>query len=140
MQTLRCCSLLAFLAAAVPSAAGQAARAADVLVEAESFAELGGWVVDQQFMDIMGSPYLLAHGLGKPVAPARTEVAFPEAGAWHLWVRTKDWVPSHHPGTFKVLVDGVPAASSATRARAGSGRTAARSRSRATRSRLNWSI
>ncbi|MBE3097976.1 MAG: FAD-dependent oxidoreductase [Planctomycetes bacterium] len=110
MQALRWCSLLALLAAALPFAAGQAARAADVLVEAESFAELGGWVVDQQFMDIMGSPYLLAHGLGKPVAPARTEVAFPEAGAWHLWVRTKDWVPSHHPGTFKVVVDGVPVA------------------------------
>jgi hypothetical protein len=109
MQTPRCCSLLALLAATVPFAAGQAARAADVLVEAESFTELGGWVVDQQFMDIMGSPYLLAHGLGKPVAPARTEVGFPEAGAWRLWVRTKDWVPSHHPGTFKVLVDGVAA-------------------------------
>jgi hypothetical protein len=37
------------------------------LVEAESFENCGGWVVDQQFMDLMGSPYLLAHGLGEPV-------------------------------------------------------------------------
>jgi hypothetical protein len=40
-----------------------------VLLEAEQFANLGGWVVDQQFMDQMGSPYLLAHGLGEPVLP-----------------------------------------------------------------------
>ena len=31
-----------------------------ILVEVESFDELGGWLVDQQFMDLMGSPYLLA--------------------------------------------------------------------------------
>ena len=30
-----------------------------VLVEAESLATKGGWVVDQQFMDQMGSPFLL---------------------------------------------------------------------------------
>ena len=40
-----------------------AAKAADLLVEAESFTTKGGWKVDQQFMDLMGSPYLLAHGL-----------------------------------------------------------------------------
>ena len=34
-----------------------------VLVEAESFAELGGWVIDQQAMDQMGSPFLLAGGI-----------------------------------------------------------------------------
>ena len=81
-------------------------RAAEVLVEAEGFNDRGGWVVDPQFMDQMGSPYLLAHGLGKPVANAKTEVEFPETGAYHLWVRAKDWVPSHHPGRFKVLVNG----------------------------------
>ena len=30
-------------------------RAADLFVEAESFTHKGGWVVDQQFMDLMGS-------------------------------------------------------------------------------------
>ncbi|MBM4017440.1 MAG: FAD-dependent oxidoreductase [Planctomycetes bacterium] len=100
---------VAVLAAVLAAAPAGAARAAEVLVEAESFAELGGWLVDAQFMDIMGSPYLLAHGLGKPVAPARTQVEFPDAGAYRLWVRTKDWVPPHHPGTFKVVIDGVPA-------------------------------
>ena len=80
--------------------------AAEVLVEAEGFADHGGWVLDPQFLDAMGSPYLLAHGLGKPVANAVTEVEFPETGNFHLWVRTKDWVPSHHPGRFKVIIDG----------------------------------
>lgn len=37
-------------------------RAADLFIEAESFSNKGGWKVDQQFMDLMGSPYLLAHG------------------------------------------------------------------------------
>ncbi len=35
-----------------------------IFVEAESFSDPGGWVVDQQSIDIMGSSYLLAHGLG----------------------------------------------------------------------------
>ena len=38
-----------------------------VFIEPESFGERGGWVVDQQVMDLMGSPYVLAHGLGVPV-------------------------------------------------------------------------
>ncbi|MHB8971704.1 MAG: hypothetical protein ACYC3X_12085 [Pirellulaceae bacterium] len=83
------------------------ARAADLLVEAESFADRGGWVLDPQFLDVMGSSYLLAHGLGRPVANAVTEVEFSESGPYRLWVRTKDWVPSHHPGRFKVLVQGL---------------------------------
>jgi hypothetical protein len=82
------------------------AQAGEVLVEAEGFSDSGGWLLDPQFMDVMGSPYLLAHGLGKPVASARTEVEFPETGTYHVWVRAKDWVPSHHPGRFEVIVNG----------------------------------
>ncbi|MCV7071733.1 FAD-dependent oxidoreductase [Mycobacterium rufum] len=55
----------------------------------------------------MGSPYLLAHGLGSPVADATTTMAVHEAGRFHVWVRTKDWVPSHHPGRFTVTVDDI---------------------------------
>ena len=47
-------------------------HATDILIEAESFKDKGGWQVDQQFMDLMGSPYLLAHGMGKPVKDAAT--------------------------------------------------------------------
>ena len=42
------------------------ARAADtpqVLVEAEGFADYGGWSLDTQFIHIMGSSYLLARCL-----------------------------------------------------------------------------
>ena len=48
-----------------------AARAETVVIEAEWFEDYGGWVNDTQFMDQMGSPYLLAHGLGRPVADAK---------------------------------------------------------------------
>jgi hypothetical protein len=94
------------------SAARPAPKGALVLVEAEQFAKLGGWVVDQQFMDQMGSPYLLAHGLGEPVGDAQTTVRFPTAGSYRVWVRTRDWVAPWKapgaPGRFKVLVDGKP--------------------------------
>lgn len=83
------------------------ASASELLVEAEGFTDHGGWVLDPQFLDVMGSPYLLGHGLGKPVANAITKVEFPESGTYRLWVRTKDWVPSHHPGRFRVIIDGL---------------------------------
>ena len=47
-----------------------------MLVEVESAEKCGGWVVDQQFMDLMGSPYLLAHGLGEPVPDAVSRCQF----------------------------------------------------------------
>ena len=37
------------------------ARAETISVECEAFEDWGGWVNDTQFMDQMGSPYLLAH-------------------------------------------------------------------------------
>ncbi|MHC4643369.1 MAG: FAD-dependent oxidoreductase, partial [Planctomycetota bacterium] len=81
-----------------------------VLVEAESFDNLGGWVIDQQFMDEMGSPFVLAHGLGIPVADATTKVTFPKAGTYKIWVRTRDWVgpwgAKGSPGRFEVRIDG----------------------------------
>ncbi len=39
-------------------------------MEVESFTNQGGWVVDQQSMDQVGYPYMLAHGLGAQVANA----------------------------------------------------------------------
>lgn len=77
-----------------------------VWVEAESFADYGGWVVDTQFTHKMGSAYLLAPGVLKPVAPASAKVAIPRAGTWRLWVRTKDWLPEFSPGQFVVEVAG----------------------------------
>jgi hypothetical protein len=89
-----------------------AATGAHVLVEAESFADLGGWVVDQQFMDQMGSPFLLAHGLGVAVKDATTTVTLPAPGYYRVWVRTRDWAAtkdaSQAPGRFRLVLDGVP--------------------------------
>ena len=83
-----------------------------ILVEAEGFDDVGGWVVDPQFMDQMGSPYLLAHGLGVPVKDAKTEVTIPKAGSYRVWVRTKDWVARWKapgtPGRFQLLINGEP--------------------------------
>jgi len=81
-----------------------------ILVEAESFENLGGWVVDQQFADQIGSPFLLAHGLGRPVADATTRATFPKTGKYHVWIRTRDWVAPWNatgaPGKFQLLLDG----------------------------------
>jgi hypothetical protein len=83
-----------------------------VFLEAEQFADFGGWNLDQQFMDQMGSPYLLAHGLGVPVADAKTQIEFPSAGIYRVWVRTRDWVAPWNapgaPGRFQLLINGVP--------------------------------
>ncbi|MDP4625553.1 MAG: FAD-dependent oxidoreductase [Akkermansiaceae bacterium] len=83
-----------------------------VFLEAEQFADHGGWELDQQSMDQMGSPYLLAHGLGIPVKDAVTDVRFPSAGTYRVWVRTRDWVAPWNapgaPGKFQVMVDGSP--------------------------------
>jgi hypothetical protein len=79
-----------------------------VFIEAENFKEKGGWVVDAQFVEQMGSPYLMAHGLGSPVPNAVAEVQFPAAGRYHAWVRTMNWAPGKWdaPGRFKLIVDG----------------------------------
>lgn len=90
--------------------ARSASAAPLIWLEAEAFASPGGWTSDTQFIDQMGSPYLMAIGLGKPVADASTTLPVPEPGPYRLWVRTKDWVPVHHPGRFQVLVGGKPAA------------------------------
>ncbi len=90
------------------------ASADQVFVEAESFDDHGGWKLDTQFIRIMGSPYLLAHGLGEPVDDATTTVTFPETGEYKLWVRTLNWVEkfgdkvdaSAAPGRFQVKIGG----------------------------------
>ena len=93
---------------------GASACGQNVFLEAEQFADLGGWDLDQQSMEQMGSPYLLAHGLGVPVKDAVTTAKFPTAGTYRVWVRTRDWVaPWKAPGTpgkFQLLINGKPLA------------------------------
>jgi hypothetical protein len=93
----------------VPLACRRTAESKSGLVvwrEAEQFDETGGWSSDTQFVDLMGSPYLLATGLGKPVDNAFTTARIPKVGAYRLWVRCKDWLPSHSPGQFQVQIGG----------------------------------
>ena len=83
-----------------------------VLLLATRFDHLGGWTVEQQFVLQMGSSYLLAHGIGTPIAddPA-TKVNIEKPGRYTLWVRTKNWTAfwseGKTPGIFQVKVDGV---------------------------------
>lgn len=81
-------------------------------IEAESFQKLGGWVIDQQSVDQMGSPYVMAHGLGVPVEDACTTFSVEEEGFYKVWARTRDWtavweVPSS-AGRFTALIDNYP--------------------------------
>jgi len=80
----------------------------EAFVECESFDNRGGWVVDPQFVEQMGSPYLMAHGMGQPVENAVTTVQIPSSGTYHLWARTTDWAPGNWkaPGRFNVKLDG----------------------------------
>lgn len=91
---------------------GLAGEGSSVFVEAESFADKGGWVVDQQFSEMMGSSYLMAHGMGIPVKDAVSSLTFPETGEYRIFVRTYNWTSPWHagvgPGKFQLLVDGIP--------------------------------
>lgn len=102
-RILLLCTVFSMCPAGWPSA-----RASELLIEAESFVDKGGWVVDQQFVEQMGSPFLLAHGLGRPVIPAVSRVQVPKADTYRLWVRTRNWVPGdwEAPGRFRVRVNG----------------------------------
>ncbi|MBA4032343.1 MAG: NADH-dependent oxidoreductase [Planctomyces sp.] len=110
---IRCLTLL-FLAGLVMGNASLSAAEQTLLVEAESFDDLGGWSLDTQFINEMGSPYLLAHGIGRPVADASTKIKIKEAGKYRVFVRTKDWVARWKapgtPGKFQLLIDGQPLA------------------------------
>lgn len=103
--------ILSLAAAALAIIEGNSvASASGLLIEAENFTDKGGWQVDQQFMDLMGSSYLLAHGLGKPVKAASTQAHFPRTGTYTLYVRTYNWTSPWHsgegPGKFSVSVNG----------------------------------
>ncbi|WP_339880109.1 FAD-dependent oxidoreductase [uncultured Algoriphagus sp.] len=86
----------------------QLSIAQSVLIEAESFDDPGGWVIDPQFVEQMGSPYLMAHGMGTPVEDAHTKFQLQESGEYHIWVRSKNWAPGdwEAPGRFSLAING----------------------------------
>ncbi len=79
----------------------------DFLLEAESFVNRGGWVNDPQFIQQMGSTYMMAHGMGNPVDNASTNIKIENKGIYHIWARTKNWVPGDWapPGRFKIAIN-----------------------------------
>lgn len=77
-----------------------------LFLEAEEFEDFGGWRLDTQYTHLMGSGYLIASGVGSPVAAAETGVEVPRQGVWRVWARTKDWLPKFSPGAFRLTVDG----------------------------------
>ncbi len=81
-----------------------------IVLAAPMFDDYGGWVNDTEFIPNMGMPYLLAHGLGRPVADASTAFTVEEAGEYNVFVYTFNWVApwkkEEAPGVFELLVDG----------------------------------
>jgi hypothetical protein len=88
------------------------ANAETIFLEAESFDNTGGWVIDTQAFDAIDSAYLLAHGIGVPVADAAANIDIKKPGLYRVWVRTRDWVAPWNakgaPGKFKILIDDKP--------------------------------
>ena len=82
----------------------------DIFIEAESMTEHGGWVIDQQSMMQMGSPYLMAHGLGVAVEDATTTINIEQGGRYKMWVRTRDWTRrwgrDESAGRFEIVING----------------------------------
>lgn len=74
------------------------------------FSEKGGWLMDSQYIELMGVPYLLAHGLGNPVADAKGKVQIEKSGKYHIYAYTYNWnapwKPQYAPGIYEVTIGG----------------------------------
>ena len=101
-----CLALLFTLATAFFAIPAPAANV--VWLETEKFKDLGGWTNDAQFIDQMGSPFLLAIGLEGAVKDATTTATIPTEGKYRVWVRCRDWTPEFSPGRFQVGIGGKP--------------------------------
>lgn len=77
-------------------------------IDAEDFSDYGGWLLDTQFVHLMGSGYLIAASVGTPVKDAAVDVTISKAGKYRVWVRAKNWLQEYSPGQFQVIVGGVP--------------------------------
>lgn len=80
----------------------------DIFIEAESFKDKGGWVVDTQSMEMIHSAYLMAHGMGVPVDDAVTDFEVQADGEYHVWSLTRDWTAvwdiKDSAGQFKIRI------------------------------------
>jgi hypothetical protein len=80
-----------------------------VLIEAESFKNQGGWVVDTLSMENIHSAYLMAHGIGEPVDDAITDFEVLKRGEYYVWALTRDWTATwdikDSAGKFSIRID-----------------------------------
>lgn len=86
-----------------------------VLLPGTYFRHKGGWTADPQFMEQMGSSYLLAHGLGTPVEDAVTKIEIPQSGQYRIFVRRRTGRPT---GPTRRSMPPAPSASASTAATA----------------------
>lgn len=84
----------------------------EIWIEAESLKNKGGWVIDTGSMEMIHSAYLMAHGMGIPVADAWDEVNIPCDGTYWIRALTRDWTAAWDiadpAGKFEILLDGKP--------------------------------
>lgn len=79
----------------------------ELWIDALDFQEKGGWKEDTQYVHLMGSGYLIAADEpGVPVEDAVVRVTIPEDGKYRAWVRDRNWLRRHSPGTFNLVVNG----------------------------------
>ena len=82
-----------------------------IFLETETVDSLGGWTIETQCREAMGSFWIFAHGCGRPVEDASTRISIEHNAYWHVWVRTRDWTAVWKRGTsagrFQILFDGV---------------------------------
>ena len=79
----------------------------EIWIDTFDFEHKGGWQEDTQFVHLMGSGYLIASDMpGIPVEDATVTVNIPQADTYRIWVRDRNWLRPHNPGTFRLLVNG----------------------------------
>jgi hypothetical protein len=76
-----------------------------IWVDAAAFQKTGGWLLDTQFVHLMGAPYLIAAGVGTPVQDAQAVFEVAQPGTYRLWVRSRNWMKEHAPGQFQMTLD-----------------------------------
>ncbi len=75
-------------------------------IDAPEFDELGGFVLESQFVGEMGQSYLMADSVGTVVSPATVKFSIKESGMHRFFVRTKNWCTEYAPDGIVIEVDG----------------------------------
>ncbi len=82
----------------------------NIFIEAESFENLGGWIIETQSFETIHSAYLMAHGMGIPVSDAKTSFQAEEKGEYNVWALTRDWTRvwgvKNPAGQFEIKING----------------------------------